>query len=222
MSNDIHEHITLNDMIRVATIDTDALEYDDIDFLDEIDEKIESCESCHKKYTFFWETQSMFGLLRSSVNKKTVGIVERIDEILSSLEEGIRTKVEQWLDGAQDFLGSLQPLSLQPAGAGAMRGITKDSSENAEIVITTTIGEDGLFAFELLQDTTLTIKVNKENGYGQPVCLIVTGQGDNDFFAIYPLTGFTFGGFESNMLSCGDISLSAGAYMICVPTIKDE
>ncbi|MCL2578364.1 MAG: hypothetical protein FWE27_10040 [Defluviitaleaceae bacterium] len=209
------DHITYEEMERFFNLNPDALTSEDITLMDAIDNKIEHCSVCHRRYSLFSWSQRTFGAYGSSplefspINR----IIELLHDRIGELNTTLNNNVGKWLDGLRNVLGSFEQSSLRPAMSGGTRGTA------AELAVTVTVGEVGTFDFELSETVELVFKVARRTEYGQPVCLVVLGRGDTDFFQVYELSGFDFGGLTSEDLTSDRIKLSAGEYSICVPTI---
>jgi len=218
-NNIVHaNHITCEELEKLFALDFDVLTDDDIAFIDDIDGRLEICSVCQRRYALFLDTQNTFGALSAQPPEYLPfsRIAVFLQDKLSGLDMALKNKVAEWLDGAQNVLGSFEQSSLRPAMGGT------EKSASAEATITVTAGEDGFFDFELPEPAELRFKIAKRTEYGQPVCLVILGRGNTDFTEIYDLSGFDFGGFTSGDLTSGKIKLNAGEYTACVPTSEEE
>ena len=225
----IHDkHITLNELKRVAAMDADALDDQDIASLNDINQKMKSCETCHNKYLFFLATQSTFHLMKagetepmSRVNEILRRRIAEIGTALNVADATLQKKIVHWLDGAQSILGGAfeQQARLRPAMDSAMRGSGGNAGKDARITMNISVENNGFFDFKLSEKSFLDFEVKKETEYGVPICIVVFGRNQTEYSVIYPLESPSP---KAQNLMSDRIELGAGEYTICVLTVAPD
>jgi hypothetical protein len=215
-------HINIDEFVRLSQIKTEESSDANFAWLREMNDKIDSCDICKKRYRRYIAVQTFFpgDFAAFEPRKETAlsSVAALLQDKLAVLDAKIRANVEAWLDSAQNLLGSLEQSSFRPALAGATRGA---GGADAELIIPAPVG-DGNFEFELSEKTDVIFRIPRKTEDGLPVCLVIAGRGGADFSAVYPLTGLELPGVASPLLDSPKITLEAGEYALCVPTIEEE
>lgn len=216
-TNKHSSHITMEELELVGAMDADAISPTESATLMELYEKIEDCVICQTRYRYYLESEADLATLQAAIPVVTFSIADLLQDKLAALDAKIQEKVEVWLDSAQNLLGSLGQSLFQPALAGATRGV---ESVDTEKIIPVPTG-NGNFDFELSEKTDVIFRIPRKTEDGLPVCLVITGRGDTEFSEVFALTGLELSGIVSPLLNSPKITLQAGEYTMCVPTIEE-
>lgn len=213
------DHITPDDLIRLSQITTEEASEASYEWLHQLNGKIDSCEICKKRYQQYIDIQTFFPndfeAFAPPKGSALTYVADLLQDKLVALDAKIQEKVEAWLDGAQDLLGSLEQSSFRTVLATDFRNANKETLGFSEITIPLSFNEDGFFEFELPQNCELTFTVKKETDYGQPICLVIFGRNSTVFSGAYALKAISE---RSENLISGKIPLQVGEYILCVPT----
>lgn len=212
-----HEHISFEEVERVLATKGDLeISDDDWELFLRVNEMADTCSICRRRYKLFVNLQSTFASFLPKKHSLNERVTRYLKDFLEHTDQSLREKLTSWLEGSRDFINDLGQMTLQPALAGATRGL--GDTENAVDLEVPVIGDDGFFMFELQQEAKLNFSIRKETVNGQPVCLAVFGQNGTDFSAVYPLTPLG----RDYLLAETDAALPAGEYALCVPAIPTK
>lgn len=221
-ATNIHpSHITMEELELIGSMDADAISPKESAKLMELYEKIEDCNICQARYRYFLESEATLAALQSAIPIVTFSIADLLQVKLAAFDIKIQEKIEAWLDGAQNLLGSLEQASFQTAPADAIRGTKDIAKPDTKKIIPIAVG-DGSFEFELSEKTDLIFRIQRKTEGGLPVCLVITGRSCAEFSEVYSLSGLELPGIVSPLLDSPKITLESGEYTFCVPTIEKE
>lgn len=210
-----HEHISFEDIERVNSLDEYPSDADWNLFL-KVHKMVDDCSVCRQRFKLYINLQSTFAAFSPEKSSLSERAVQYFQMFLLKTDQALHEKLNSWLEGSRNFINDLGQMTLQPALAGATRGL--GDTENAVDLEVPVVGDNGFFMFELQQEAKLNFSIKKETVDGQPVCLAVFGQDGTDFSAVYPLTALG----KDYLLAETDAALPAGEYALCVPTIRAD
>lgn len=216
-----HTHISAAQMRAVNNMDTDDLSYDDIALLHSVWKKADECSVCRARYDFAMESDRMLSAITPET--ETVSIVEKVADLLHakmiSLNSELQEKVSAWIDGAQELLSSLAQPTMQPVMVGAGARGTR-GSDTVEIPLTPS--ESGTFDFVIVnKETKVHFTALPRPEDGNPVCLVIIGRNNTDFFSVYELE-HPLADLGIDDIDSPEITLDVGEYTLCVPVINNN
>lgn len=211
-----HEHISFEDIELVNTLDEEDVSDAEWALFLKVHEMVDDCSVCRQRYKLYINLQSAFAAFSPEKHFLNERVVHCFQQSLLQADQALHKRLASWLEGSRNLMNDLGQMTLQPALAGAARGL-EDNEKIVDLEVPV-VGDDGFFMFELQQETKLNFSIKKETVDGQPVCLAVFGRESTDFSAVYPLTPFG----KDYLRAKTSTVLPPGQYALCVPTMRAD
>lgn len=184
-SGDFHKHIEIEDLKRIAELDVNKSDIEELAHYYEVEDKITSCQECQRRLAIALETKSFFGVeiwedfsdLRRESERLIAAAVEESCEtglggnaaspVAGHFEEAIErfsgrvrnagAVVADWSEGLRSVV-NIPQISFVPVAAG-VRSVSAAVGDDVSILVKDADRDSGIVEFALAQRLNLYIKV---------------------------------------------------------------